>query len=163
MSYSILFICLIYPTCSAYNILVSVVGIAASQNLVMYRLAELLAQRGHNVTVLNANVFSNVKTAPLKLANELSYEAIKDSEVKIFKFSSYLSIILMIFLPIKFSDRFATDWPWWCRTMPGTQPQVSNSMWCASFLVHWPTIVATLYIMTMKVYLLSWPTVNLMS
>jgi hypothetical protein len=34
---------------NAYNILVTCVGIAGSQNLIMYRLADMLAERGHNV------------------------------------------------------------------------------------------------------------------
>lgn len=63
------------------NILVTAVSVAGSQNLVMYRLADLMGQRGHNVTMLKAEFFPEAKSIPLKHAKEISYSLIKDPEV----------------------------------------------------------------------------------
>jgi hypothetical protein len=66
---------------AGYNILVTSMGASGSQNLIMYRLAEHLADRGHDVTVLKAEVFAEAKTAPLKRARELKYTAVRPDTV----------------------------------------------------------------------------------
>lgn len=65
----------------SYSILVTVLGVSGSQNLVMYRLAEYLGQRGHDVVVLKAEVFPEAKSIPLKHAKELSYELLPSKEM----------------------------------------------------------------------------------
>jgi hypothetical protein len=60
-------------------------GASGSQNLIMYRLAEHLADRGHDVTVLKAEVFAEAKTAPLKRARELKYTAVRPDTVNSLK------------------------------------------------------------------------------
>lgn len=68
-------------TACSYNILVTVVGVSGSQNLLMYRLAEHLAQVGHSVTILKAEVFPEAKTPKLTKAKELAYTAVSSDVI----------------------------------------------------------------------------------
>lgn len=71
---------------TAYNILVTVFGVSGSQNLVMFRLAEQIAARGHSVTVLRAIIDPTAKTVRMKNVTELTFEALKDQGLmKFFK------------------------------------------------------------------------------
>src|SRR4051812_10127368 len=60
------------------NILITVIGVASSQHLVMNRLADSMGERGHNVTVLNAIFSPSVKSIPLKYGKEISYRVVSD-------------------------------------------------------------------------------------
>lgn len=64
-----------------YKVLVTVVGISSSHNLFMYRLAELLGEHGHNVTILKKEIFASAKTPKLSYSREIAYDAVANKEV----------------------------------------------------------------------------------
>ena len=64
--------------CNGYNVLVSVVGVSGSQNLIMVRLAEHLAARGHNVLVLQSRFFKDAKMPKMSAAKLLSYDVLNE-------------------------------------------------------------------------------------
>lgn len=66
--------------CGGYKILITLPGISGSQNLVMFRLAESLGERGNDVKILNYNILSEAKRTPLKYAEEIIFN-ITDSHV----------------------------------------------------------------------------------
>lgn len=57
---------------------------SASQNLIMYRLAEILGQAGHNITILNKIIFPDAKTPKLVYSKEILYNVVKNPEVKFY-------------------------------------------------------------------------------
>ena len=67
----------------SYNIVVTTVGVAASQNLIMYRLADMLGQRGHDVTDLKDGILPEVKFPKLQFAKEINYQAADKGQVHI--------------------------------------------------------------------------------
>ena len=81
MHSTVLLLAIVVGASQAHNILVTTMGVSGSQNLLMYRLAEHLADRGHYVTVLKAEVFAEAKTAPLEKAHELKYTVINSQLV----------------------------------------------------------------------------------
>lgn len=64
-----------------YKILVTVLGLSGSQNLIMYRLAEILGKKGHEVTILKKEIIPEAKTPKLTYSKEIAYNAINDDEV----------------------------------------------------------------------------------
>uniref|UniRef100_A0A914WEH4 glucuronosyltransferase n=1 Tax=Plectus sambesii TaxID=2011161 RepID=A0A914WEH4_9BILA len=71
----------VYASVDGHKILVTCLGISASQNLIMYRLADMLGARGNDVTVLKWEMFSEAKGMKLKYAKEIVYPMILDNQL----------------------------------------------------------------------------------
>uniref|UniRef100_A0A914X8A0 glucuronosyltransferase n=1 Tax=Plectus sambesii TaxID=2011161 RepID=A0A914X8A0_9BILA len=71
----------LYAPVDGHKILVTCLGASASQNLIMYRLADMLGARGNDVTVLKWELFSEAKGIKLEYAKEIVYPMILDGQL----------------------------------------------------------------------------------
>ena len=68
------------PLVLPYKVLITSVGMSSSQNLFFYRLGELLAEAGHDVTVLNSVILPEMKRPKPVRIKEISYRAVTDEQ-----------------------------------------------------------------------------------
>ncbi|VDP26916.1 unnamed protein product [Soboliphyme baturini] len=73
---SSVFICIVVES---LKVIVTNIGISGSQNLIMYRTADLIAARGHDVTVIQGDILEWTKKPPLRFAKEWRYNVTHDS------------------------------------------------------------------------------------
>uniref|UniRef100_A0A914WFX4 glucuronosyltransferase n=1 Tax=Plectus sambesii TaxID=2011161 RepID=A0A914WFX4_9BILA len=71
----------VYAPVNGHKILVTCLGTSGSQNLIMYRLADMLGARGNDVTVLKWELFSEEKGVKLEYAKEIVYPMALDGEL----------------------------------------------------------------------------------
>lgn len=64
-----------------YKVLITLPGISGSQNLAMFRLADMLGERGNDVTIFSYEMYSDAQKPPLKYAKEISFNIIENQEV----------------------------------------------------------------------------------
>ena len=75
------FLSLSLPTATCYRILVTSVGVAASQNFIMGRVADILGGNGNNVTLLRWVMFPETKSTKLQHFKEITYSMCDDIEM----------------------------------------------------------------------------------